>query len=90
MDALTPVDLANAMFERSHHSVTDVRSCDARGGGKEARCNRRNAIRTISPLLQPISKPSNRQRQMRSSAARPPSGPHGAGVMIEAVDLITR
>src|SRR6516162_2385075 len=48
---------------------------------------RRNAIRTISPLLQPISKPSKHQRQMRSSAARQPSGLHGAGVTIEAVDL---
>jgi hypothetical protein len=37
MDARTR--LTPPMFERRHHWVTDVRSGDARGGGKEARCN---------------------------------------------------
>jgi len=86
------IDPANAMFERSHHQVTDVRSGDAGGGGEEAHGfpiaavkRERNAdhFAVATADLEAARAPV----RFRSSAPLLRSGLHGAGVAIEAADL---
>ena len=66
-----------------HHQVSHVVTGDAACGGEEAhgfpsqsQQSSAKATRTLSPLSQPISKPSEHQRRLRSSTAMRPSCRH--------------
>src|ERR1700722_19039847 len=72
------IDPTEPMFDGSHHQVTHVLASDAARSGEELIASRSQqssakAIRTLSPLSQPISKPSEHQRRLRSSTAMRPS-----------------
>ena len=72
------VDPVKPMVEGSHQQVQHVVAGDAARGGEEAHGFPVTAVehkgdRTLSPLSQPISKPSEHQRRLRSSTAMRPS-----------------
>src|SRR5262249_60859875 len=72
------IDLAKPVLDGSHHQVAHVLAGDAAGSGQEAHgfpitAVELNATRTRSPLSQPISKPPEHQRRLRSSTAMRPS-----------------
>jgi hypothetical protein len=64
------IDRAEAMLDGSEHQITNVLAADAAGGGEETPRSQQSsakATRTRSPLSQPISKPSEHQRRLRSA-----------------------
>jgi len=67
------------MFERSHHWVTDVRSGDAQGGGKEARCNpaKRDPdhLAVVTADLEAVEAPASNALLCCSTAIRPSLAP---------------
>src|SRR5262252_7256412 len=72
------IDLAEPVLDGSHHQVAHVSPAMPPVVARKLMASRSqqssaNATRTRSPLSQPISKPSEHQRRLRSSTAMRPS-----------------